>query len=120
MRSVPGRGATGLEGRGRRNHERMIRDFSLELGAGGFRMRWVYFRLLREHPMGFRVKETDLVRSCLDWLALHRIMAWRSNNTGIFDPAKKVFRTFHGRKGVADLLGVFSQTVELKDGTNVT
>ena len=70
--------------------------------------------------MGISVKETDLVRSCLDWLALHRIMAWRSNNTGIFDPAKKIFRTFHGRKGVADVLGVFPQTVELKDGTRVT
>ena len=29
-------------------------------------------------------KETDIVRACLDWLALHRIKAWRTNNTGIF------------------------------------
>ena len=69
--------------------------------------------------MGIRSKETDVVRGCLDWLALHRIMAWRSNNAGVFDPLRKVFRTFHGLKGVADILGIFPQTVELS-GERVT
>jgi hypothetical protein len=36
--------------------------------------------------MRVSTKETDLVRACLDRLALHRIMAWRMNNTGVFDP----------------------------------
>jgi hypothetical protein len=61
-----------------------------------------------------------LVRSCLEWLALHRIKAWRSNNTGVFDPARKVFRTFRGLKGVSDILGVFPQTVQLAGGEEVT
>ena len=56
--------------------------------------------------MRLTCKETDLVRACLDWLALHRVMAWRTNNTGIFDPAKKIFRSFRGLKGVSDILGI--------------
>ena len=70
--------------------------------------------------MGLSTRETDLVRACLDWLALHRIKAWRMNNTGIFDPARKVFRSFHGERGVPDILGIFPQTVRLDDGSTVT
>jgi hypothetical protein len=70
--------------------------------------------------MGIKLTETDIVRSCLDWLALHRIKAWRNNNTGVYDPAKKVFRSFRGEKGVPDILGIFPQTVTLDDGTVVT
>lgn len=70
--------------------------------------------------MGFRVRETDLVRACLEWLALHRVLAWRMNNTGVFDPTRKVFRSFHGAKGVPDILGIFPQTVTLTDGTVAT
>ena len=70
--------------------------------------------------MGLRVRETDLVRACLDWLALHRIKAWRMNNTGIFDPTRQVFRSFHGEKGVPDILGIFPQTVTLGDGRVAT
>jgi hypothetical protein len=61
-------------------------------------------------------KETDLVRACLDWLALHRIKAWRMNNTGIFDPVKKIHRRFHGLRGVSDILGILPQTVRLAEG----
>lgn len=50
--------------------------------------------------------ETVVVRQCLDFLALYGIFAWRVNNTGIYDPTRKVFRTFHGLKGVSDILGV--------------
>lgn len=66
--------------------------------------------------MGFRVRESDLVRACLDWLGLHRIKAWRANNTGVYDPARKVFRSFQGVKGVPDILGILPQTVALADG----
>lgn len=66
--------------------------------------------------MRLTCKETDIVRSCLDWLALHRIKAWRSNNTGIFDPNKKIHRRFHGLRGVSDILGILPQTVRLADG----
>jgi hypothetical protein len=57
-------------------------------------------------------KESDLVRSCLDWLALHRIKAWRMNNTGIFDPVKKIHRRFHGLRGVSDILGILPRAAE--------
>ncbi len=66
--------------------------------------------------MRLSAKETDLVRACLEWLALHRVKAWRMNNTGIFDPARKVFRTFHGLAGVSDILGILPQTARMADG----
>lgn len=61
-------------------------------------------------------KETDIVRACLEWLALHRVKAWRSNNTGIFDPVKKIHRRFNGLLGVSDILGILPQRVRLDDG----
>ena len=70
--------------------------------------------------MGMRCTETDLVRACLNWLALHRVLAWRSNNTGIFDPTRKVFRSFHGLKGVSDILGIVPRPVVLPDGGRAT
>jgi hypothetical protein len=69
--------------------------------------------------MRLSTKEIDVVRVCLDWLALHKIMAWRCNNTGIFDPKRKVFRSFQGLKGVSDILGIIPRTVDL-DGAKVT
>ena len=56
--------------------------------------------------MGLRVREADLVRACLEWLALRRVKAWRMNNTGVYDPARKAFRSFRGERGVPDILGV--------------
>lgn len=65
-------------------------------------------------------KESDLVRACLDWLVLHRIKAWRMNNTGIFDPVKKIHRSFRGLRGVSDILGILPQTVRLAEGDEET
>jgi VRR-NUC domain len=65
-------------------------------------------------------KETDLVRACLDWLALYRVKAWRMNNTGIFDPVKKIHRSFHGLRGISDILGILPQRVRLAGGTEET
>ena len=70
--------------------------------------------------MRLSTTETDLVRACLDWLALHRIKAWRMNNTGIFDPVKKIHRRFHGLRGVSDILGILPQTVRLDGGDEET
>lgn len=50
--------------------------------------------------------ESGLVRACLDLLHLRKVYAWRQNTTGVFDPAKRRFRTFHGLAGVSDILGV--------------
>ncbi len=70
--------------------------------------------------MRLSTKETDIVRACLDWLALHRIKAWRMNNTGVFDPVKKTHRSFRGLRGVSDILGILPQTVRLADGSTET
>jgi hypothetical protein len=70
--------------------------------------------------MRLSTKESDIVRACLDWLALHHILAWRMNNTGVFDPARKRFRSFRGLAGVSDILGILPQVVRLDDGTAVT
>jgi hypothetical protein len=70
--------------------------------------------------MGLSNKETDLVRACLDWLALYRIKAWRMNNTGIFDPVKKIHRRFQGLRGVSDILGILPQHVRLAGGEEET
>ncbi len=50
--------------------------------------------------------EASVLKACLDYLRLRKILCWRANNGGIFDPARKRFRSFHGLKGVSDLLAV--------------
>lgn len=52
--------------------------------------------------------ESTLVRAILDYLELRNIMAFRVNTTGVFDPTRKVFRKFSGRRGVSDIIGVFN------------
>ena len=52
-----------------------------------------------------RTTENDVLQSCLEYLTLNGCLAWRSNNTGVYDPAKKCFRAFRGLAGVSDILG---------------
>lgn len=49
--------------------------------------------------------EGAVLRQALDYLALRRIPAFRVNNTGVYDPVRKVYRTFHGTPGVPDVVG---------------
>ena len=69
-----------------------------------------------------RNTETALVRACLDLLTFCGVLCWRNNTTGVYDPARKRFRTFQGRKGVSDILGVLPRgkflAVECKVGKN--
>lgn len=65
-------------------------------------------------------RESDIVRACLDWLALHRILAWRANNTGIFDQRRGRYRTFHGLAGVADILGCVQWDTSVVPGIEAT
>lgn len=51
--------------------------------------------------------ETALVKAAIDFLTMKGAMCWRNNTTGVFDPTRKTFRTFTGRKGVADILGIW-------------
>lgn len=57
--------------------------------------------------MGFkRQTANSLKNDCLKYLAARRILAWRQNNVGVFDPVKQVYRRGSATKGVPDLLGV--------------
>ena len=59
------------------------------------------------------VSEASVLKACLQLLQLRGVMAWRNNSTGIYDPAKKRFRSFHGLKGTADILGIVEQVIDL-------
>jgi hypothetical protein len=61
--------------------------------------------------MRVSLKEADVLTACLDYLHLKGVLAWRSNNTGVFDPARKCFRSFRGLKGVSDILGILPRPV---------
>jgi hypothetical protein len=63
--------------------------------------------------------EATVLRSCLDYLRLRGVLAFRVNTTGVYDPARKAFRSFRGLKGVADILGVLPRTLDV-GGRRVT
>lgn len=63
--------------------------------------------------------EKDIVRQCLDWLQWKRISCWRQNQ-GMIPNGRGGVRSFNGRKGIADISGIFPQTVILADGTSHT
>lgn len=54
---------------------------------------------------GMSTPEGAVVRACLDYLAIKRIVAWRSNTTGIYDEKRKSYRNNAGRNGVSDIIG---------------
>jgi hypothetical protein len=58
-------------------------------------------------------READVLRSCLDYLRLRGVFAWRSNTTGVYDPTRKAFRSFRGLRGVSDILGVLPRTLDV-------
>jgi len=49
--------------------------------------------------------EGAVVRTCLDYLQLRGILAWRNNTVGVYDQTAKRYRTNAGRNGIADILG---------------
>jgi hypothetical protein len=63
--------------------------------------------------------EADVLASCLAYLKLRQIPAWRCNTTGVYDPVRKAFRSFRGLRGVSDILGVLPRTLYV-DGRRVT
>lgn len=54
------------------------------------------------------MSESDIVRSCLQFLKAKGIYAWRSNNVGVFNYKTKGY-FFHGLRGVSDILGILPQ-----------
>lgn len=53
------------------------------------------------------MKEADILRQCLEYLALRGILAWRNNNGAVFDPTRKVFRSppRGSMPGASDIIG---------------
>lgn len=51
------------------------------------------------------MEEAKVVRDCLSVLKAYGIMAWRHNNTGIFNKKKNKF-IFHGLRGISDIIGI--------------
>ena len=60
-----------------------------------------------------KTTESDVLRDCLYYLKVGGILAWRTNNTGIYDPVKKRFRAFQGLRGVSDILGILAPSGRL-------
>ncbi len=52
--------------------------------------------------------EAAVLRACLDYLQLRRILCWRSNNAAVRrkDRAGREWYQFSGLRGVPDILGV--------------
>ena len=55
------------------------------------------------------LRETDIVRACLDWFAAMRILAWRSNSGGVMGEykGKKRFVRFNSAPGMSDICAVY-------------
>lgn len=75
----------------------------------------------------FRQTEAQLVAACLQWLALHRALAWRQNQGQMHVPDEtraKGFRriVFAGARGISDIIGALPcgcfVAVECKVGKN--
>jgi hypothetical protein len=69
--------------------------------------------------MGFAARESDLLAACLEWLHFHGVWCWRQNQGAIPLP-RGGFRKFVGLKGVADILGILPQTVEVVGAGRLT
>lgn len=47
-----------------------------------------------------------ITESILSYLRMCQVEAWRQNNAAIYDPTLKKYRSFQGRKGVSDIIGI--------------
>lgn len=67
-------------------------------------------------------KANDLTKQLIYLLRVSGYRAWRNNNTGLYDPVKKVFRKNPAmEKGIPDVLGFHKKTgqfvcIEVKAG----
>jgi len=53
-----------------------------------------------------KTKEADVLRGCLDLLSIKRVKHFRTNNMPAFDPQRGCYRTFHGTKGMPDIIAI--------------
>ena len=56
--------------------------------------------------MNLEVKETEIQNAICEYLAVKRHFFWRSNNTGVYDPTRKIFRAMpkYAKHGVPDII----------------
>lgn len=57
------------------------------------------------------MSETGIVKSCIQYLRLRGIYAWRQNTAGVFNQKTGGY-FFNGTRGVADILGILPQETE--------
>lgn len=54
------------------------------------------------------MRETDIQKAILQYLAVKRVFAFRINTTGVWDPTLKIFRKGSNTlRGVSDILGIY-------------
>jgi len=56
--------------------------------------------------MKTKAKESALQKQILEYLKIKKVFAWKNHSTGIYDPARRIFRTNTSVKGVSDILGI--------------
>jgi len=56
------------------------------------------------------ILESAIQKQILDYIRRLGFYAWKNNNTGIFDPKRKVFRTVE-TKGVSDIIAIKNSLV---------
>ena len=57
------------------------------------------------------MSENDVVKACLEYLRWKRIPAWRINNTGVWDPVRKIYRKSPNiTAGVSDIIAIVPPT----------
>lgn len=54
------------------------------------------------------MKETAIVKACLQFLQAKGVYCWRNNTTGIYNKKSGGY-FFHGLSGVSDILGIIPQ-----------
>lgn len=50
-------------------------------------------------------KESEILKSCLDFLHYRGIMAWRNNTMGVYDKKFRGYRKHSGLAGAPDIIG---------------
>ena len=55
------------------------------------------------------MKESDILKACLDLLSVKGIFHMRINNIPAYDPNRGCYRTFHGTKGVPDIIAILPE-----------
>ena len=69
-------------------------------------------------------READVLKACMEYLSARGVFHWRTNNIPAYSVKRKCYLSFHGIKGVADIIGILppfrpSQFTEIRRGVMV-